>query len=632
MLAQINMTLAFPVITALFLLLFFGYYFSVLRPRKGTLEWIALETKPALTFSLQRYPVTKGDILPMVLITMTYAVFALWNLGDTQGISRFHRFQTAGESAVISLAEEETLGSVEYFTGLWTGDYTLETSQDGVTWQMQSDADHGYAMPQEYSNLFKWRTAFLLEQEAPVKYIRITANSAPMELGEVALRRPDGSLVPWHALSCDSAPALIDEQELIPAGESYLNSAYFDEIYHVRTAYENILNVYPYEISHPPLGKLIIALGISLFGFNPFGWRVMGTLFGAAMLPILYAFLKNLFGKRGVAVCGTLLLAFDFMHFTQTRIATIDTYGVFFVLLMFWCFYRYLTVPKEAPFRKSVLPLFFSGLFFGIGAACKWTAIYGGAGLGVLWFVNVCFRLRDAVQEGQTRHFWKWFFKTVALCVPFFVIIPAIIYYLSYIPYGTAIGLSVSGGMLWSREYFDIFWQNQEFMFGYHAGLEATHPYSSNWYQWILDIRPILYYRSYNAAGTAKSAISSFGNPVIWWGGLLAIVAMVHRLVSRRDGKALFILLGYAAQLLPWVIISRIVFVYHYFPSTLFLVLALSYMFSVIWERGAKGVVVAFTAAAGALFLFFYPSISGAEATTWYTETFLRWLPNSWPL
>jgi predicted membrane-bound mannosyltransferase len=78
---------------------------------------------------------------------------------------------------------------------------------------------------------------------------------------------------------------------------------------HARTAYEHIRGIYPYEITHPPLGKLILGLGIRLFGMTPFGWRFMGTLFGVLMLPILYCFLKNLFGKTAVSVCGTLLFA-----------------------------------------------------------------------------------------------------------------------------------------------------------------------------------------------------------------------------------------------------------------------------------------------------------------------------------
>ena len=38
---------------------------------------------------------------------------------------------------------------------------------------------------------------------------------------------------------------------------------------------------------------------------------------------------------------------------------------------------------------------------------------------------------------------------------------------------------------------------NQSFMFTYHAGLIAEHPYSSSWWQWLVDARPILYYLEY---------------------------------------------------------------------------------------------------------------------------------------
>ena len=70
-----------------------------------------------------------------------------------------------------------------------------------------------------------------------------------------------------------------------------------------------------------------MGVGIRLFGMTPFGWRFMGTLFGVGMLPLLYVFLKNLFGRTSIATCGTVLLAADFMHLTQTRLATIDTYA-----------------------------------------------------------------------------------------------------------------------------------------------------------------------------------------------------------------------------------------------------------------------------------------------------------------
>ena len=51
-----------------------------------------------------------------------------------------------------------------------------------------------------------------------------------------------GTWVQATVLSRDpAAQALVDEQQVVPAYTTYENSTYFDEIYHVRTAYEHIL-------------------------------------------------------------------------------------------------------------------------------------------------------------------------------------------------------------------------------------------------------------------------------------------------------------------------------------------------------------------------------------------------------
>jgi dolichyl-phosphate-mannose--protein O-mannosyl transferase len=89
------------------------------------------------------------------------------------------------------------------------------------------------------------------------------------------------------------------------------------------------------------------------------------------MLPLMYALAKALFGNRLAATATTVLLAFDCMHFTLSRIATIDVYAAFFILLMYYLFLRYVqtdleqatTLPSETPpetpprFPRSYLPL-----------------------------------------------------------------------------------------------------------------------------------------------------------------------------------------------------------------------------------------------------------------------------------
>ena len=200
------------------------------------------------------------------------------------------------------------------------------------------------------------------------------------------------------------------------------------------------------------------------------------------------------------------------------------------------------------------------------------------------------------------------------------------IYYASYYPYGAARGLH-GAGMYFTREYAAIVLENQRFMFTYHSGLVATHPYASRWWQWLLDLRPILYYLSYGD-GTV-STIGAFVNPLLCWGGLLALPVLAYRAV-KRDRTALFILVGYLAQVLPWVFISRLTFEYHYFAATLFLVLALGYVFDRLRRRGYFGIVYAFTAANGVLFALFYPVLTGVTIPRDYAWNVLKWLPD-WP-
>jgi len=417
----------------------------------------------------------------------------------------------------------------------------------------------------------------------------------------------------------------------VPAAERpHMSSLYFDEVFFVRTAVEHIEGLKVYEISHPPLGKEIIAASILTIGMSPFGWRLFGALFGVILLVVMYIFIKNMFGKTFVAACGTLLLGFDFMRFVQTRLGTIDTYCVLFILLSFFFMYRYVTTDINAPFKKSLLPLAFSGFFFGLSFAVKWIGFYAGAGLLIIYLIRIV-QLGLHYNSTQKEGYTIYVCKTLIYSVLFFVVVPAITYYLSYIPYGIAANMTISEGMLWNPEYYNIVWKNQVSMFNYHSKLVAEHPFSSYWWQWVLNIRPILY--ESKVIGDTRATFGSFGNPVVWWGGIAAMVIMAVRIFTHRDGKALFILIGYLSQLLPWVAVSRIVFIYHYFPSTLFIVLAFAHLFNTLIEqRGESGKSIAYgyTALAGTIFAIFYPMLSGVYLPVWYYKDVLKWFV-TWP-
>ena len=636
----------FPIATLLALFAFFYWYWGTQRAplakRLITPPEEAPREQPRFTFAGRCHPLVRRDAIPILLITAVYAVTAFAHLGSLRAPQSAWDFGS-GESATFSLPEAVQVSQLWYYPNLGTGKYQVEISEDGVTWltlwsRTETDeagseetvyywADstgygESFAMPQNYNQLFKWNE-IVFENPQYIRYLRITgqANKGLLELGEVALFDMAGNRVEVPG----SVSPLFDEQDMVPDKPTYYDEAYFDEIYHPRTAWEHIRGIAPYEISHPPLGKLIMGVGIRLFGMTPFGWRFMGTLFGVGMLPLLYVFLKNLFGRTSIATCGTILLAADFMHLTQTRLATIDTYAFFFILLMYWFMYRYLTLPAGTPFRKCALPLFLSGLFWGIGAASKWTVIYGCTGLVVLYFIGLYQKVRDwpAEQPGRV----KWVFQILGFSVLVFAVIPAAIYTLSYLPYAMAEGDTSLTGLIGAM------WENQKYMLSYHSGVTDSHPYSSRWYQWLFDIRPILYYMDNDVAGYT-TRFAAFVNPVVCWGGLLAVASCAVQAVRRRCARALFIFIGYLAQLVPWFFIGRITFAYHYFPSVLFLVLALCYVFHTLAEREEmvnwKPAMFAVTGGAVGLYALFYPVLVGIQIPTWYSNNVLGWFP-SWP-
>lgn len=606
--------------------------FTFLLPFR--LKWRRKKSAPAhFTYdpapSQEKMPFLAQDALLLFTVMAVYSLVAFWDLGSLKA-PQSDAMLRQGDTVELYTGGEQAASYLYWYLGNYENrNFSLEykTALEDA-WQ---PAGGGQLT---MTSVFAWGRMELPED---CHYLRLTCNSDKASVMELALADAAGnSFMPVNAPDYQK---LFDENDTFPTdGISFRNSTYFDEIYHARTAYEFLHGLPTYETTHPPLGKVILSLGIVLFGMNPFGWRFMGTLLGILMLPVIYLLARNISRDRLAAGFACVLFAFDFMHFAQTRLATIDVFVTFFILLMYYFMYRYSQLSfYDTPLWKTFLPLGACGISMGLGIACKWTGMYAGAGLAVIFFLTLYRRYREyrlALKKPSggpngllysriIATFRGNALKTIVFCMVFFVLIPGLIYLLSYIPF---VG--------WETGLWEKMLANQKYMFSYHANLQDTHYYSSHWYEWPTMIRPIFYYSGI-IGDTAREGISAFGNPLVWWVGIPAFAYMLYLIFRKKDRIALFLCIAYLAQYLPWMFVDRCTFIYHYFPSVPFVVLMILYaaltVKDLLPEKRFYLALGLYAAAAIALFALFYPVLSGHTVSIKYVDTFLRWM-KSWVL
>ena len=383
----------------------------------------------------------------------------------------------------------------------------------------------------------------------------------------------------------------------------------FDEVYHAYTAGQYAAGNHDayvwntkaprehvgYTWNHPPAGILFMTAGITIWGDNAFGWRIASTIFGATGVVLAYLLALAITRRKAVAVVAALLLLLDGLYVVQSRIGMLDIFGTVFMLGAFYALYGYLTSPPERV-RGSLLRL---GLFLGLAIATKWNAAYASLfiGLVVLWrsarvYVKAGRNLRD---DGVRAHL---------LWVPAgMVVLPALVYLAAYVPFfltGHDLGQFV---------------ELQRQIFRYHTHLQATHTYQSRWWQWPLTLRPVWYYTLRTNETVAN--IYAGGNTVLYGLFVPAVIGVAARWSRQRTAAAIVLVIGFFGQWLPWALVPRIAFAYHFLPAVPFGCLALAVGLVALFDKGRVGRAIAVTYAALAIgfFVYFYPIYTALPLT-----------------
>jgi dolichyl-phosphate-mannose-protein mannosyltransferase len=414
-------------------------------------------------------------------------------------------------------------------------------------------------------------------------------------------------------------------------GLERFNTLVFDEVYYAKFA-NNYLTQTKFFNAHPPLSQYLIAIGIAIGEKLPFGQGVVNDLTGSIIKTWSYRWLNAVTGsfiplvvagmafqltqRTRFAILVGVLSALDGLFLVESRYALNNVYLVLFGLLGQICFLvgaRVVTERDDDPNAwmmpsQSWMWLLLSGFFLGCSISIKWNGLWFVFAIVGLYGLAWLFRALNGGTDPELLPIKITKISPIALILG--IAIVPLTYYLLWIPH-----------IAQNPEYQFLPLQDQ--IYGYHqspAVKGAVHPYCSTWQTWLTMLIPVAYFykigvnpeaplalNAPNATalpGASTYAVHAMGNPFLWWMCTAAIIAVGIALIvrlfdtlfwifksrSNRESSAslsrttshdsftlIAIMVGYGANLIPWMGISRCAFLYHYMGSSVFATLALAW-------------------------------------------------------
>ena len=376
----------------------------------------------------------------------------------------------------------------------------------------------------------------------------------------------------------------------------------FDEVYYAKNANSLLSSAVELDaqgqaefVVHPPFGKWLIAIGIRFFGNEEFGWRFASAIFGTLSILLIYLIVKKLFNSEFLSITAALLMAFDGLNLVMSRVALLDIFLMFFILLSIY----FLIINN----------LWLSGSAIGLALSIKWSAAFLIP--LVILFVVV---------------YNKVTFRNLFKVISQFTLLPISIYFASWSGW-------IFSSQGWARQsesnVFASLWNYHLQILDFHQGLDDKHAYQANPWSWLVLGRPTsFYYESPSDCGAEKCAqeILAIGTPLLWWISIFAVAITFGFLVTKLERAAAIILLGFAGTYLPWFFIQSRTTFYFYSISTLpFLILALIYCFNQLLNSAIyRKYIISFVILVAINFIYFLPIYLGISIP------YSQWLSRMW--
>jgi dolichyl-phosphate-mannose-protein mannosyltransferase len=424
-------------------------------------------------------------------------------------------------------------------------------------------------------------------------------------------------------------------------GLGRFNEFVFDEVYYAKFA-NNYLTNTKFFNSHPPLSQYLIAIGIWIGDRLPIGqdtknlltgslhstfsYRWMNAFVGSLIPPVVAGLAYQLSQRISYAFLAALFISFDGLFLIDSRYALNNIFLIFFGLVG-----QLLVLLASSKSTGSYqLLMAGAGISFGASVACKWNGFSFLFGIYLLiitakiWRSIKLQRLDSVSTNSLLDRLAR--IRTIEFVLSL-VILPIVIYGLLWIPH------LIQNP---SPNFIDV----QLSILNYHENVgnsTGIHPYCANWYTWPLLMRPLAYYfKEYKP--NYYYDVHAMGNPVLWWFAFAAILGCVWLMVKNAWlitdqltiekailapiqslninylGVPIFIVVNYAINFLPWVRVTRCLFIYHYMGAVLFAIMGLAW-FVDLWLRSSSrlwqiaGLTTIFSVAAS--FVFWLPIYLG---------------------
>lgn len=475
----------------------------------------------------------------------------------------------------------------------------------------------------------------------------------------------------------------------------------FDETYYVKEGYSLLARGYeaawgenpnpgfqsgdvsmlqhvPEYFVHPMVGKLLIALGIQVGGgvTSSFAWRLSVAVVGTLAVLMVARIGRRLFASTALGTVAGLLLAVDGLAIVMSRTSLLDPFLMFFVLAAFGALLldrdqaRRRLATRVGALVEAGTPLTSFGPGLGVrwwrlaaavllGLACgtKWSGIYF---LAVFGLMSVAWDVSARRTVGVRRWVAGGVLRDGVPAGVLMVTITAATYlatWTSWLVSSNAWGRQWAAqnpgeGVQWLPPALRSLWKFHLDMWQFHTHLTTPHAYASYPLGWIVQWRPTSFYYPTSVSGlsgqgamdacgstSCSQAVTSLGNPLIWWLGAAAMIVALYWLLRYRDWRAGAVLSGIAAGWLPWFgYAHRTIFTFYAIAFLPWVVLTLVYVLSLVIgpreganpkdRRTAIWVVTAVVALICVVSAFFYP-VWTAQVIP-YSQWHLRmWLP-SW--